>query len=309
MLDWAFIPTFGLRLEYDASWVGRYQSLETDLATYNINPAISWKINEKLSVGGGINAQYADATLSQALDFGTLLGVSPGALDGKSTVEGDDWAWGVNLGVLYVPTEKTRIGVSYRSRIDHELKGKVTFEVPAAASAIQAQDIFVNTGVEAELNLPDNVSVGLYQQLTDAFALTANLTWMSWSRFEELRVEYDSSQPDSVTEENWEDTWRGSVGINFSVSPKWMIRAGAAYDQTPVPDEKHRTPKLPDADRIFLGFGFEFYPKENIEINLAVMQVFFKDSEIDHLGSFGDRLIGSYEADTTVISAQVNLKF
>ena len=63
---------FGLVTEYDDNWVGRYHAVKSDLKTVNINPSFAFQTTEKLSLGFGINLQYADLELTQAVDFGAV---------------------------------------------------------------------------------------------------------------------------------------------------------------------------------------------------------------------------------------------
>ena len=62
---------YGLSTEYSPLWRGRYHALESHLMTLNLNPTLAFKATEQLSVGFGINAQYAKAELSNAIDTGT----------------------------------------------------------------------------------------------------------------------------------------------------------------------------------------------------------------------------------------------
>ena len=110
---------FGLKTEYDSTWKGRYHALTSDLQTLNINPSVAYKVNDKLSLGAGVNYMRASATLTNAVDYSagclqaqaqgapidcaTLLLDTPGstATDGTVAVEGDNWSYGFNLGLLY----------------------------------------------------------------------------------------------------------------------------------------------------------------------------------------------------------------
>jgi long-chain fatty acid transport protein len=206
-----FVP-FGLATEYDDGWVGRYHALRTDLKTLNINPSLAWQINKYISIGGGLNAEYVRAKLTSAVDFGSILagygvpGAMPQQLDGEAEVKGDDWGFGWNAGLWLQPTDLTKIGLSYRSKVDTCIDGDARFDTPPQAAALQAQNMFVNTDAKADLTLPEMVSLGIAQEILDGLTLMAGISWTHWGRFEELRVKYDSSQPDSVTDESWEDT-------------------------------------------------------------------------------------------------------
>src|SRR5690606_33346994 len=102
---------FGLTTEYDDNWVGRFQGIKSELTTVNINPAVSFKVNEMLSVGVGINYQVIDAELTNA-----IVTPLPG-VEGRAKLEADDDGWGWNAGILFEPVAGTRIGFAYRSVI------------------------------------------------------------------------------------------------------------------------------------------------------------------------------------------------
>lgn len=103
--------------------------MRAELKTININPTIAAKLSDQLSIGAGLNIQYADAELSNAIDFGLIgrrvgLPTTPQGADGAVNIRGDDWSLGYNVGLMYTPSPNTRIGLAYRSGINHELEGK-----------------------------------------------------------------------------------------------------------------------------------------------------------------------------------------
>lgn len=307
---------FGLATDYDPGWKGRYQALKSDLQTVNLNPSLAYKASDAWSVGGGVSLQYARAELSSAVDFGTicagLLGVPacapsgtlPQSADGTSTMTGDSWAWGYNLGILYSPSPETRIGAAYRSHIDQKLKGDVRFTKPAGLPApLAASPTFGNTGASAELSLPDSLSVSAFHQASERWSLMADLTLTGWSRLKELRVRFDSGAPDNVTQENWHDTYRISVGTIYRHSDTWSFRAGVAFDQSPVPDQ-YRTARIPDSDRTWLAFGMQYRPAKNSSVDAGYTHVFGKDAGINASPALGGNLVGTYRNDTDVFSVQ-----
>jgi len=299
-----FIP-FGLATDYNEGWSGRYHALESSFKTLNINPTVAWQVNEKLSVGAGVSAQYAEATLSSAIDFGTITDVAPGMLDGKGTMQGDDWEYGFNAGVIYAFTPECKMGLSYRSAIKHKLEGDATFEVPAPVAGIQAMGIFVNTKGTAEIELPASASLGGTKKIGENFALMFGITWTEWSSFDELRIEYDSFQPDSVTDESWNDTWLFSLGGEYYANEDWTLRLGTAFDESPIPDVEHRTPRIPGSDRIWLTAGLGYKVSDNIVLDFGYAHVFFDDSEINTINATGDNLAGDYTGSADVFSCQL----
>jgi long-chain fatty acid transport protein len=299
-----FVP-FGLAVDYNEGWVGRYHALESSLETININPSVGWQVTDNLSVGAGFSAQYAEATLSSAIDFATPNGAPPGVLDGKGEMNGDDWGYGFDLGLLYTITDSSRVGLSYRSAIKHTLEGRASFDVPALAAGIQALGLFVDTTGSAEVELPASASLGCVQELGDRFALMMDIVWTEWSSFDELRIEYDSNQADSVTDESWNDTWRVMVGGEYYANADWTLRGGIAFDESPVPDVAHRTPRIPDTDRMWLTAGLGYRASENVAVDFGYAHVFSDDAKINQMSATGDNLVGDYAATADVFSLQV----
>ena len=308
---------FGLATKYSNDWKGRYHSVETDLRVIGISPSVAVEVlPELLSLGASVNIEYADAKLTNAIDFGTILmagGSTPQTLDGFADLTGDDWAVGYSLGLLCTITPDTRIGISYRSKVDHNLSGNVDFDVPATArgmlDAIGMADYFVDTHATARLTLPESLSCGIYQRIGKYFALMGDVSWTNWRRFRELVVQFDSGQADSATEKYWEDTMIYRLGINYFASNELTFRAGTAYDQGAVKTE-YRTPRIPDNDRIWLTLGLGYAFSDDLRIDLGYAHLFINDgnSELTTEPAAG-YLLGEYESSIDIFSIEGSLFF
>ena len=307
-------PPFGLATDYGSDWVGRYQAVESTLETVNINPSVAWKFNDTLSVGGGLSFQYADAKLSNAIDFGLIgqglgLPVQSQQLDGFAEISGDDWSVGYNLGFLYQPSRRTRVGLAYRSGVNHTLKGEADFTVPNAAGVLTSTGQFTDGDAEADLKLPDSIALSVYQKISPRWAVMGDVTWTNWSRFEELRIEFDNpAQPDSVEPENWEDTFRFGLGVNYLPNNKLTLRTGIAYDPTPVRDE-FRTARIPDSDRVWLAFGSSYQVSNSFNLDVAYVHIFSADSSINNSTPGGGNLNGEFESNADIVSLGLSWKF
>ena len=165
---------FGMKNSYHSDWVGRYQAIDSKLATININPAFSLKITDKVSFGAGLNIQYLRSKLTNAIDFGTVClqalgptpcgsqGLLPQAADGHVSLKGDSVGLGYNFGVFYTPTQDTRLGVSYRSKIDHDVQGDANFSVPSNAIGLTQNGSFVDTNAKTSVTIV-NSGMKMYQ--------------------------------------------------------------------------------------------------------------------------------------------------
>lgn len=307
---------YGLVTDYADDWKGRYQALESNLRTININPSLAFKANDKLSLGFGINLQYIDLKLSKAIDFGSacfLAGAgscaSPTnpALDGKAKLNADDWSWGYNLGLIYQFDEKTRAGISYRSKISHHLKGDGDVVIPNRpdVQAVAAGAGIKNGDIDGKVTLPESVSVALLHQINDEWAVMGDVSWTRWSRFQELRINSDDAAAlNSVKEENWENSMRYGLGLSYSPAGNWSYRAGVAYDETPIKSADYRTPRIADADRIWLSLGTSYAFRDNLIVDAAYTHIFAKDAKINDVeGSYA--LQGEYESQVDIMSIQL----
>ena len=115
-------------------------------------------------------------------------------------------------------------------------------------------------------------------------------------------------QPDSVDPENWEDTVRFGLGVDYLVSDDWTLRAGVAYDPTPVQDE-FRTARIPDGDRTWLAFGFSYEPSANLSLDFSYVYIFFDDSTINKSTELRGTLRGNYESQVDIIGLQLSWQF
>lgn len=305
---------FALATEYDRDWVGRYQGVKSKLTTININPAIAARLTDTLSIGAGVNLQYAKAELTNAIDFGLIgrsvgLPTLPQSADGFIEVEGDDWSWGYNLGVLYAPSSNTRIGLAYRSPVTHNLKGDADFSVPTPLAGLTRTGRFTDSDASAKLKLPDTLSLSAYQKLSPKVAIVGDITWTNWSRFKELRVEFDNpAQPDAVQPENWRDTYRFSLGVTYAVNDALTLRAGVAYDQSPVKEE-FRTVRVPDANRTWLAIGASYRPSDSLKIDIGYAHILTDRASIDQSNLTEGRVKGRYDNHVDVVGVQVNWSF
>ena len=330
---------FGLSTEYQDGWAGRYHALESKVETINVNPAVSWRLNEKISIGGGISVQYVKAKLTNAIDSsstclgfaarGLVAGAScaanglttPGnaATDSYVKLEGDDISLGFNLGVVFKPNEQTTLGLAYRSMIEQNLDGKAKFKKSAGLNAVLSGSAnplvnrqLANTDIQAQVDLPENVSFSGAFQATPDLELLADVTWTNWSRFKELRIDFDNSvQADGVTTENWDDNWRYSVGANYKWNSNLTLRTGVAYDETVVSDKQHRTPRIPDQNRTWLAFGASWVMSPANTLDVGYAHLFIKDVKLDNTteSSIKHNLRGEYDSSVDILSVQLTHNF
>lgn len=327
---------FGLGTDYDDDWVGRYHGVKSDVMSLNINPSIAYKTGN-ISLGFGLNAQYIHVELSSAIDLGTIctalepsvinpaptlptgtcaaLGATPQAKDGFADLDGDGWGFGFNFGALFDINEDIRVGLSYRSSIDHDVDGNANFTVPGELSFLTGTGNFVDTTLTASVSVPATTSVSYFQNINKEISIMADYSVTTWSDFQELRIDYASAQSDTVTTEEWEDTARISLGMNYKASAKWLYRFGVALDESPIPSAERRTARIPGNDRTWLTFGVTHQFDKDRSFSLAYAHLTVDDTPINNTYEstaapvIEHTLKGTYEASVDIISAQVSWKY
>lgn len=288
---------FGLKTEYRDDWVGRYFAVKSELLTVNFNPTIAIQATDKLSVGFGVSAQYIDVKLTQMADLGATMGF-PQAADGKVKLGADDWGYGYNLGLIYQATDATRIGLAFRSKISHTLEGDGKLKDASG-------NTLVDDNVEADVDLPETLSLALHHQINSQWSISADATMTRWNRFRELNIKSDGGQLSSVKPEDWENSMRYGLGLNYRHNDQWQFRTGIAYDETPVPSSERRTARIPGTDRKWVAVGLSYHYTDNIVIDAAYAHLFMNDPSIDETSEAGYNLKGKYDASVDIVGLQL----
>jgi long-chain fatty acid transport protein len=301
---------FGLKTEYDGDWVGRFQGIKSELRTINVNPAISWAPTDTLSVAVGVNYQTIDTELTNAVVLGA--GVA-----GTTKLKADDSAWGWNAGVMWQAAPATRLGFSYRSGLKYGLSGDIT-TTNAAGGVVGA----ASGSARADIELPSIWSVGLVQGVTADLDLLAEATYTHWSVIDQIVVT-DSATGGvrDILALEFDNTWRYAVGANYRLSDTLMLRAGVAYDQSPVKSAQTRTVRLPDADRTWLALGLRIEVCDRGVLDVGYAHLFVRDADIAFTRgqlvpgtttvnpATATTMTGGYSTSVDVLSVQYNQRF
>ena len=303
----AITAPFGLATDYDRDWIGRYEAKESELITVDINPSLAYKVNDSFSFGVGISAQYADATLSQA--------VFTGGPDGFAEVKGDDWSYGWNIGFMYHPDPTFRIGVGFRSKISHKLDGddNTITGTPLGGGRFKS-------GVEARATLPETIYAGIYKNFASKWGLSLGLRWTRWNRIQDIVIKTDSPLvADNVLELNWDNVISANIGVDYFYSDKWTFRAGYMFDESPTSDE-FRTPRIPDEDRNWFAIGASYKANDHLQLDVGFTHILVDDADVNLSDPIAgpplspavvtNNLVGEYDdSDVNILSLQAVYKF
>jgi len=271
----ALTAPFGLALDYGEDWYGRYDSINSELTTINLAPSVAYKISEAWSIGAGINIEYADASLSNAIPNPLNPGGPSVETDALGEVTGNAWDLGFNIGLLY-RANTVQIGLHYRSGIDHRLKGDTTL------SGLTGPLAGGNGSMDSSMDLaiPAIASIALAYDLNDALKLLAEVQWFGWSSFDEIRVTFDNGSPDNVRPQGFKNTYTAGLGLEYMLNPKWTLRTGIQLDDSPTVDQ-FRNSSIPDSDQVWIGLGASYRSSDRFIIDMAYVHSNFESANID----------------------------
>ena len=310
-----FNTPFGLGTNYDEKWRGRYQATQTFLLVYNLNPSLAYRFDDHWSAGGGIDVQYSRGVFSDMIDFGSIgaasgLGLVPQQDDGKVRVGGHAWAFGFDLGALWKPCAATKVGLAFHSKTVHDISGSAHFRVPEDAAPLTADGaLFRNTNADAPLPMPASVSLSADQGISPGLALLADVTWTGWSALRRITIDFGNpSQPRIVEAFDWRDVWRWSLGARYRANARWTLRAGAAYEQTPVPAST-REPRVPEANHEWVSAGFSYQASSRLDIDFFYVHLFTDKAKIDVSDPTAGTYVGRSDWNINNVGLSATLKF
>ena len=263
----ALTAPYNFTTDYDAdSWV-RYTADKTSLRTIDIQPSIAFMPTANLSLGVALNVEYADASLSNYLPNPALF-----LNDLHQELKGDGWDMGWSAGAQY-RSGPVSLGVSYKSGIEHKVKGTFTTNAMPISSAGAPVDI----PMAATFRTPWQLSFGGRFAVTPELTLNAQATRFGWAKFDAIRL---GAPLNSAIPENYRNTWTLAVGADYAVSPQWTVRAGIGRDQTPTRDGE-RDARVPDSNRWNFSAGTSYALSPSFTIDAAAALLAFDDAPID----------------------------
>ncbi|MGA8050135.1 MAG: outer membrane protein transport protein [Burkholderiales bacterium] len=250
-LGFAATGNFGLSGKYDNDWVGRYYIQEATLVGLSMLPSIAYRVDEHLSLGMAVNLMYG--IMKQQVAINTITGA-----DGQLKLDDNSWGWGVNLGALYEVDPQTRFSFTYNSEVKLDFSGPAQFSgLSTGVSNALASHGLLDTNVGIGIHVPQQVMASMFHQLNDRWAVLGSVGWQEWSKFGQVELGIDSSNPVSLTQNlDFKDTWHVAAGAQYRISQPWLLNFGVAYDSG-FQDNSNVSPVLPANEAWRFGIGAE----------------------------------------------------
>jgi long-chain fatty acid transport protein len=295
---------FALSVSTPDAWAGRNYSGDSSIRSYNATPTIAYRINDWISVGVGVQVQYMNVNFTQGL---------PTGLGQDLVLKGRGYGFGATAGVTFTPTPTTVVGLGYRSQINQNIHG--TMLLPAGFPASTAGS------VDATLNLPDIVSLGIRQTLNPQWTVMGTVEWSNWSRIGTVNVNQLNGAPALVGGNafrvpfQYDDGWLFSAGAEYRWNERLTLRSGIGYEISPITDQV-RTPRLPDNDRFWASVGLSWKVAPFMRFDLAYSHLWIRDPNINISAASGNpsfinplAYVGSVNAHSDLFSASAVIRF
>lgn len=289
----AVFNPFGLSTDWGGEWQGRYLATKSEITTYNINPALSYRVLPNLSVAAGLDVVVLDATLQSKVPS-TALGIAGPAFDVNQRFTGSGEGVGYNVALAWAVTDSLSLGASYRSKVRIGIDGDLSFDaVPG------------KTAGDASLTLPQQVFTGIAYRVSEDFTTEAGMRWEDWSSFRQLEINL-AGLPPAVYPRNWHSTFAVNGGGKYRLNDRYAISAGYLYGWNPVPNETFE-PAIPDSNTHLFCLGGEAQI-DRLKISLGYGYQ-LQENRTKATNVYGPTANGEYSADLHLVGISVGWYF
>jgi long-chain fatty acid transport protein len=301
-----FTP-YGLGSEWKNDWIGSAIAVKTEVQTFYINPTVSYKISDQLSLGVGVSYIYGSVDLSKRVP------ITGTPINGTLKLDGTGTGFGFNAGILYKPCEKISVGASYRSLTELEFSGDAVF-----SDMLTLAPFFPGGDGKATLPMPANIFVGAAYNISSNLTIEADFQFIGWSSYKELKIALPTGpvfptygvplQTSQTQVKNWDDGYMGRLGAEYQYNHDLVLRAGIIYDITGQPASKME-PMLPDADRIDPSVGFSYKLTDQLSVDVAYMIVLFSERTSSYQPTPTTTFGGTYNSTAHLFSLDIGYRF
>jgi long-chain fatty acid transport protein len=273
----------------DTKFVARYSTSRPQLQSIWIQPTAAYRLSDRLSVAVGVAWVHTHVLLEQSIlnpyDDGKAFGeqVAPKIFPGEDTVLGGNIIArllpegrsrfagvsnniGANVGLLYwFRNKKTRVGLSYRTAVVQHFDGKssVAFTQGYALEPLVGLDKFAELfpvqDAKVSFPTPATYSIGVATTAFGKNQFSTDFQFQDYQRLTDVVLNFTQTVDTATPPElRLAFDFRNAVAVRFGWErpvKSFVIRAGVAFDSTPVP-EKSVGPLWPDSTRYNFSGGF-----------------------------------------------------
>ncbi|PKF51759.1 outer membrane protein transport protein [Enterovibrio nigricans] len=281
---------FGTKTEFSDDYVASEFGGLTDVMSFNLGVAGSYRLNDQWSFGAGLDLIYGQGTMKRTASN------KVGLVGGKDLLNVDGatgTAIGFNVGTVFELDENNRFGFSYRYSPEFE-----------------AED---DKGQTITLPLPDIAEFSGYHKIKDTkFAVHYSVQYIGWGAFDQIG--FNNLQDSVLTGEynkdyGWQDGWHYSIGGTYYLNNDWTLRAGYMYD-TSAQDQRTSI-SVPDSDRQWLSAGLTYHLDQKSSIDFGFTYLMGKEVSVSETtpNPLGGKDLSSVTATTQANAILMGLQY
>ena len=302
-VGFALGTNYGMETNLGTDFAASHFGNEASITTMEANLNLAYKLNDEVSVGGGVRYVMGEGSFGATAPSKNALNLSKGTT--LKYMEGDDTSWGWQVGTAWQINDAHRLGFAYKSEVMMDFEG-------------YAKGLTFGNHKPGKLAiaLPATAEIASFHQLSEQLAIHASINWTDWSSFKELNAQFNDGSSDLIKSENWEDNYRFALGTTYQLDSKLALRSGIAYDMSAVSD-KNRTATIPETDRTWLSLGATYQATKALTLDAGFTYIIAKDAPINEprdasdqtAAAIGGAFNGEVSGDVWLIGLQANYTF
>lgn len=247
---------FGLGIDY-GNWAGSNVIKKSNLLAMTLSPSLAYKLNDRLSLGASVNANYGIFSLTRDVN-------------GEDDKQKDhDWAMSYRLGLLMQLTDQTRAGITWNSKTDYDFAIDETAHLPQGD---------YNLPLTASIKAPQQLMFSLVHDIDKQWSVMGDLGWQDWSQFGAPNITVNGQKVDNSS--RMKDTWHTALGVQYRPTEQWRLNAGVAFDSTPYRTQSDTSLSLPTGDEWRFGTGANYQITPASNIGFAVEYLHMQSSRV-----------------------------
>jgi long-chain fatty acid transport protein len=302
----AFVP-YGLTVDWPTTSEGRFLSYHSMLKSVYVQPTVAWRVNDQLSIGGGVDITYTSVDLRRRADLAAVtlapgltfqqIGVPVGTDFADVSITGNTWSGGGHVGVLVKANDRASFGARYLFRqhatIDNgqfvptQIATGLVLRVPLPGlpagtpidriigSAFQTGQALSAQSASTKLPLPDQFVAGVAFRPVANLQVLADYQFVKWSLFDVVTIQNQFAPP-TVIPEAYKDTHGVRLGVEYDLGHNAAVRGGFDAHGAGAPDQSV-TPLLPEAARQEFSVGATLPLVPHLGVDAAYMYVHQSD--------------------------------
>lgn len=286
----SFYTPYGSGINWTDNWPGAMLNQSVNLATYTVQPTISWRITPKLAIGAGLMMTWGTVDLNKGLvdpssldallqqmgipaSFGSTVPASVN-LKGTTSV-----AFGANVGVMYDINKQWTVGASYRSKMPMKVKAgtaSLSYVNEMAKNILESRlGVLDQANFKAEMPCVSIINFGVSYKPLSNLTLAADFQLSLWKEYKQLDIEFLSEQLTPFNQhivKDYRNSMTYHLGAEWGVTKRFDLRAGMMIDTAPMRADNYN-PETPGMTKIEPSIGLSFRPVKNFSIDLAFLYV------------------------------------